>query len=277
MLSAIRSMILFPLVDDVVAQENLREARPVGLHLRVAAVTFDRRGAAEDHCPLTRLQHCRTCFRLARIERERRPRHTRLGERGEDAIGRPGLLRSRLQDQPQLKRNRRQPQRMHARRIRRQHGRQHRRLRLVADRDAASFFAIPAAQDVEIESPRQAAENLLHVLEHERILGHVRPAHMLGQPRARRLLMDEIVGRLRAVAHRQRAVLIQIGRFAKHGNQLATWNCPQRIAGLLRCAHVPLDNPAAGLADGRDRLARRKMRDFGHLQRIVRLAPTDNR
>ena len=58
----------------------------------------------------------------------------------------------------------------------------------------------------EIEAAREAVENLVHVREHERVLRHVRLAHVLGQAGAGRLLMDELVGRLRAVAHRQRAV-----------------------------------------------------------------------
>ena len=101
---------------------------------------------------------------------------------------------------------------MHARRIRGQHGCQHRRLRLVADDHARDSMPQPRGQNIEVQAAGEAVEDLIHVAQHERILLHVRPAHVLGQAGAGRLLMDEIVRRLRAVAHRQGAAFVQIGR-----------------------------------------------------------------
>ena len=49
-------------------------------------------------------------------------------------------------------------------------------------------------------------QNPVHVRQHEVVLLHVGLAHMLRQSRAGRLLAGEIVRRLLAVAHRQRAV-----------------------------------------------------------------------
>ena len=244
--------------------------------MRIAAVAIDRRRAAEDHRPVARFEHGRAGLGFAGIKRERLARHARFGERGEDAVRRPRLLRTGLEHQAHLQRNHRQPQRVHARRIRRQHRREHRRLGLVAHRHAAAFFAVAAAEDFEIEPAREAVENLLHVLEHERILRHVGPAHVLGQAGAGRLLMHEIVRRLRAVAHRQRAVLVQIGRLAEHRDQLAAGELLQHVAGLLRLPHVALDDPAAGLADLGNRLARGEVIHLGDFERLVRLAPADD-
>ena len=165
---------------------------------------------------------------------------------------------------------------MHARRIRRQHRRKHRRLRLVAHRDAAAFFAIAAAEDLEIEPAREALQNLRHVLEHERILRHVRAAHVLGQAGAGRLLVHEIVRRLRAVAHRQRAVLVEIGRLAEHRDQLVGRKAEQGIASLLCLPHVALDDPADRLAHLGNRLAGREVIHLGDFERVVRLAPADD-
>ena len=49
--------ILFPVVDHVVAEQNLAEARAVGLHARISLVALDRRFAAEDHAPRASGQH----------------------------------------------------------------------------------------------------------------------------------------------------------------------------------------------------------------------------
>src|SRR5436190_2065960 len=71
-----------------------------------------------------------------------------LGEGGSHAIGSPGLLRTRLEHQPELQRNHRQPKRMHARRVRRQHQRHGVALRLVAHNHAAAFHAPPARENL---------------------------------------------------------------------------------------------------------------------------------
>ena len=58
-------------------------------------------------------------------------------------------------------------------------------------------------------------------------------AHVLGQARAGRLLMRELVGRLRAVADRQRALLVQLARLLHLLEQFRDRNLPQDVAGLL--------------------------------------------
>ena len=120
--------IFSPIVDHVVAQQNLAEARAVGLHARIALVALDRGRAAEDHAPRATGQHGRADVAAAGINRNRLGRNARLDHRGRHAIGRPRLLRAGLEHQAHLHRNHRQPQRVHARRIRRQHQPQRRRL-----------------------------------------------------------------------------------------------------------------------------------------------------
>ena len=81
---------------------------------------------------------------------------------------------------------------------------------------------------------------------------------------------------MRAVAHRQRAVLIEIGRLAEHRDQFVGRKAEQGVASLLRLPHIALDDPADRLADLRNRLARREVIHLGDFERIVRLAPADD-
>ena len=102
----------------------------------------------------------------AGIDRDGLARDAGLEERLGHAVRRPRLLRARLEHQADLHRDDRQPQRVHAGRVRRQHQAEHRGLRLVADRHAA-LFAVAARQDVR-SSPRVSdVEDLPHVGEHE--------------------------------------------------------------------------------------------------------------
>ena len=115
------------------------------------------------------------------IDRDRLARDAGLEERLGHAIRRPRLLRTGLEDQADLQRDDRQPQRVHARRIRRQHQADDRALRLIADRHAA-LFAVAGATSTSSARPRVSdVEDAAHLGEHERVLLHVRAAHALGQ------------------------------------------------------------------------------------------------
>ena len=120
--------VLLPVVDLVVAQQDLAEAGAVGLHARVALVLLDGRRAAEDQAARAVLQH-----RGADVARRRdRCAMASLGDAGLEerlrhAIRRPRLLRAGLEHQADLQRDDRQPERVHAGRVRRQHHAQHRR------------------------------------------------------------------------------------------------------------------------------------------------------
>src|SRR5205807_2351652 len=51
--------VLFPIVDNIVAKQDLRESWTMRLHFRIAAITLDRRSAAEDHATFGEANHFR--------------------------------------------------------------------------------------------------------------------------------------------------------------------------------------------------------------------------
>ncbi len=71
-------------------------------------------------------------------------------------------------------------------------------------------------------------------------------------------------------------MLIEICCRCEHGDELARGNAAQGVAGLLGLAHVALDDAATGLANFGNWLAGGEMIDVCHLERLVRLAPTDD-
>ena len=96
---------------------------------------------------------------------------------------------------------------------------------------------------------------------------------MLRQARAGRLLMNEVVRRLLAVAHRQGAVLVQIGDLRHLGDYVVNRNLPQGVASLLGGAQVARHQAAIGLTYLGDRLAGGEVDDISNVERFVRLAP----
>ena len=125
-LSTIRSRYALPVVHDVVAEENLREARAVRLHVRVAAIEIHGGLAAEDQAAGHATEHGGADVGAARIDADRLARNAGGEERLGHPVRRPGLLRAGLEDEADLHRNDRQPQRVHARRVGRQHEAEHR-------------------------------------------------------------------------------------------------------------------------------------------------------
>src|SRR5215471_16028428 len=81
--------VLLPLIDLVVAEEDLAEPGAVGLHPRVALILLDSRGAAEDQAPRTLLEHRGADVTQAGIDGDSLPGYSRLDERGGHAVGRP--------------------------------------------------------------------------------------------------------------------------------------------------------------------------------------------
>ena len=143
--------VLFPIVDQVVAEQDLAEAGAVGLHVRVALVALDGGACRRRSC-------CARNWPAPPRRRRRRRDRSQIAsggmpasdERRRHAIRRPRLLRAGLEHQADLHRNDRQPQRVHAGRIRRQHHAQRRRLGLIADHHAAAFHAVAARQDRQV-------------------------------------------------------------------------------------------------------------------------------
>ena len=223
------------------------------------------------------LQHRRPRFRAARINAKHLRRNPRFDVCRHHPIRRPRLLRPRLQHQAKLQRNHRQPQRMHARRVRRQHRAEYRRLCLIAHHYAAALCAPAFRENVQVEPARQAVQNLAHVGEYEGILAHVGLAHVLGQAGAGRLLVRKVVGRLLPVTHRQRRLFVILARRLHLRDQLRNRNLPQNVAGLLRRPHIAPNNAAIRLAHLSDRLTRDMVLHLIEFERFIRLAPAQYR
>ena len=164
---------------------------------------------------------------------------------------------------------------MHARRVGRQHQADHRRLCLVADWHAALLDAVAPGENVEIETAGQGLQHFAHVRQHEVVLVHVRPAHVLGQAGGRRLVVDEVLRGLAAVAEGQVRGQVEVGGLDHHGDQLAGLDLAQDVAGALGAAHVALDQAGVRLVQRRQLLAGFEVDDRRLLERLVGLAPTD--
>src|SRR5205814_179287 len=105
---------LLPVIYFVIAEDDLAETRTVDLDARIAFVTFDRFGAAENLGALTATDHFGAHLTRAGIDADRLARHAGSEERRRHPIRRPGLLRTRFEHQPDLQRNHRHPERVHA-------------------------------------------------------------------------------------------------------------------------------------------------------------------
>ena len=106
--------VLLPAIHHVIPQQDLGKPGAVGLHAGIAAILLHGRQPAEDHGPRRGGQHGGTRLGSPGIDRKNLARHTRGNERRDHAIGRPRFLRTRLEHQAELQRNRRQPQRVDA-------------------------------------------------------------------------------------------------------------------------------------------------------------------
>ena len=91
-----------------------------------------------------------------------------------------------------------------------------------------------------------------------------------------RLGPDELVGRLRAVAHRQLGVHVELAGFADAGDQLFDRDRAERFARALRFLDVALNEAAVGSADTRDRLAGSEVQNLVDVHARVRLAPAED-
>ena len=142
---------------------------------------------------------------------------------------------------------------------------------------ASVFDAVTPAENLQRQAPRQTVQDLPHVAQHERILRDVGAAHVLRQSGAGRLLADEILRRLRAVAHRQRPGLVQVGGLTHALDQIVAGDLTEEVAGLLGPPQVPLDDASVGLADPGHRLAGQEVFDLVDFQGLVGHAPAQDR
>ena len=116
--------------------------RTMRLHAWIAAILLHRGAAAKDQAARAACEHRGPDVAKAGIDRDRLLGDAGLVERLRHAIGRPRLLRSRLEHQADLHRNDRQPQRVDTWGVAWQYHAQDRRLRLIANRHAALFHAV---------------------------------------------------------------------------------------------------------------------------------------
>ncbi len=268
--------VALPLINLVVAQEDFRESRAVRLHPGIAAIPVHGGRPAEDQASAAAVDDSGAHVGRPRVNRNRLARNARLEEGRRHPVRRPGLLRSRFQDETYLQRDDRQPECMDARRVRRQHEAEDGALRLVADGHLA-FLAVPGAEHIEGEPPRQRRQDVPHLGEHERVLLHVRAAHPLGQAGARRLGVGKLVGALRAIAHRERRVHVELARPADARHQFVNRNLAQHLARACSLPHVALNQSAIRTADAGDGLAGRKVDDLVHIHARVWCAPPQDR
>src|SRR5947207_6136348 len=95
--------------------------------------------------------------------------------------------------------------------------------------------------------------------ENEVQLGHVHPAHMLGQARCGGLVTNKVLRRLRAVARGKHGGHEEICCFFDDCYQLATGNLAKDLSRPLGLAHVAGDETAICLADFGKRLSGHEM------------------
>ena len=240
----------------------------VALHRLRAAEDFHARHAGDDF---------RAHVRAAGIDADALTRHASLEERGGHAVGRPRLLRAWLEDEADLHRDDGQPKRVDAGRVRRQHETEHGRGRLITHHHAAAFVAVAARENVQRQPAREAVENLVHVREHEVVLRHVELAHVLGQAGGRGLLAREVVGRLRAVAHRQRGVAVEVGGLLEHLGEFLDGDIAEHLAGARSLADVLGEQAGVGLAHLGESLAGVEVDDLVVVNALVGLAPAQDR
>src|SRR6187551_4002972 len=94
-----------PVVDDVVAEENLREAGSVRLHFGIAAIPIHCWLPAEHEASLATRQDRGTHIRFTGVDGDRFARHAGLKERLGHAKRCPGFLGARLEYESNLQRN----------------------------------------------------------------------------------------------------------------------------------------------------------------------------
>src|ERR1700730_6220942 len=106
--------ILLPLIDLIVAEQNLRKSGAMSLDPRIAAITIDRCRTPEDQAASATVEHRGSDIAFARINRNRLAGNACLEKRFCHPVRRPGLLGSWFEDEADLERIDRKPQRVNA-------------------------------------------------------------------------------------------------------------------------------------------------------------------
>ena len=268
---------LFPVVDLILAKEDLAVTGTMHLNARTSRVAIDGGLSTEDHTALTGIHDRGAGLGTAGVYADHFARHPHLEHGLGHAVRRPRLLRSGLENESDLHRNNRKPQCVNTRRVAGQYHTEHRRLRLVAQLATLRIDPIAGTENRKIQPARQGVEDLVHVLENKADLRHVLAAHMLGKSGRRGLLTHEVVGRLRAIAKRQLRISKKLSSLPHTPDEIRARHFEQQLACPSGLAHVPIDEPAIGLTHLANRLTRIKMNDGLLLETVIWLAPTKNR
>src|SRR5262249_31938391 len=109
--------VLLPVIDLVIAEDDLAESGAVSLDARIALVLLNGGGAAEDQATRAMSQHRGADVAQTGIDGHGVLGHPGLNEGLRHAIRSPRLLRARLENQADLERDNWQPKGVHARRV----------------------------------------------------------------------------------------------------------------------------------------------------------------
>ena len=101
--------VLLPLIDHVVAEDDLAEAGTVSLDSVISLILLDRCRSAEDQALRAMLEHRRADVAEAGVDGDRLFRDAGRDERLRHAVRSPRFLRAGLEDEADLHRNDRQP------------------------------------------------------------------------------------------------------------------------------------------------------------------------
>ena len=243
-----------PVAGAVGAEDHLRPAGAVDLDAGVGAPGVDRRLVAkEQRAPAPEQQLVGTRVR-GRVEGESLGRSAGGEQRLADAVRGPGLFAAGLERQRGLEHQRRNPQRVDARRVGGQDGGQHVGLRPVGDHPA-SLLAPAAVQDLVIQPAGETAENGLDLGHHIGRFRHVGADQGLGQPGGGRELAHVVVGGLLVVTQRQGLVGEKARRLLRDLDELGGRPRGQGLAPKVSLRQVLGDQAGVGHRHLAQRLA----------------------
>jgi hypothetical protein len=248
--------VLRPGIDRVLADHDLRSTGAVDLHARIARVGLRHRDVAEEQRAPAELEDRGGALVIRRVEGERLRRHPRGDQRLHDAQRRPGLLAAGLQHDRDAERERGDPDRVHAGRVRGQHDAERARRREEAERHAV-LHAAAAVEHGEIHRARESAQDHVHAVEDGVHLGHVRAHHGVREARGARERLHVLVGPLLAARpHGQAPLQEQLARALADAQALGDRDRAQRGEVLVLLLQVAAHDACVGLIDdGEDRAA----------------------
>ena len=270
--------VLAPVLDLVLADEDLAPTRPVQLDGRVVGVLSGGGLVTEDERPSAIAEDGRRSVVVGGVEAEGLRRHARGDERLDQPVRRPRLFSAGFDDDRRLERDGGDPERVHRGRIARHHEAERRSGGEEAEL-GAELLAVAPVEDREIEAARQAVEHLDEVREGVVQLGHVAPDHHVRQAGGPAERLDVLLRGLRvaAVAERQRAAQEELARLGRQLDELGDGELLQRGARRRDLGEVALHDAAVDGGDESLHLARAVVLDLDLLEGFVAAAEAEDR